>query len=601
MNQRVDFTSSAAAEGGFDSYRDGRDVRRCLNELQTSLSSFIVPAKADISSDAAAAHNEASASLPSLEASGGRLDSLASRSLALSSLQDVLRLDTPLSPRYWPLNRVASLLRSFPELTSLHLPFLSHLGAGPSLGEGTDAGCDYIDAICHIVARCCPSLRHCHIEFGRQVEGDRKSRWHPLQATGTRSQPPDTVPLPSNSRGRIFNAAAEDNQNPTDNIGDSESTGNSQNPESHPDSVHGLMLLLQRCSHLTSLHLLTSNFSPSSSSTSSSSSSPCLHFAPSLDLPPSHNHSLSTIHLPLTIIPLLSRLSHLSLSLKTIPPSLLPSVPSLKSLTLHVSDPACTVTCSSAPFSHLSLLSHLELQMGSDWAKAYPVPRLYENMFSGLQDTLTSLALTLPFMAHLPLSIWELSALRSLSIRNPAFQPGVQRHAYEAGVSGLRHLSCLQLLGHPVPGLMMAALGGTHPETTGRDGVDQQQHQPQEEQLGIGGNEQQQQQRGGQGGEEASRTQQLEQLRMSRGTVAMLNAHQLVGPAAHRAAPATPATPATPAAPAAPAALAANAASTAPFAPPAGEGAGEGADCGTGVPGVVLLLGMTAAPASFLT
>ncbi|CAI5534108.1 unnamed protein product [Closterium sp. Naga37s-1] len=403
MNQRVDSTGSAAAEGGFDSYRDGRDARRCLNELQTSLSSFI-PAKADISSDAAAAHNEASPSLLSLDAPGGRLDSFASRSLALSSLQDVLRLDTPLSPRYWPLNRVASLLRSFPELTSLHLPFLSHLGAGPSLGEGTYAGCDYIDAICHIVAPCCPSLRHCHIEF----------------------------------------------------------------------------------------------------------------------------------------------------------------------------DPACTVTCSSAPFSHLSLLSHLELQMGSDWAKAYPVPRLYDNMFSGLRDTLTSLTLTLPFMAHLPLSIWELTALRSLSIRNPAFHPGVQRHAYEAGVSGLRHLSCLQLLGHPVPGLMMAALGETHPETTGRDGVEQQQHQLQEEQLGIGGNEQQQQQRGGQGGEEASRTQQLEQLRMSRGTVAMLNAHQLVGPAAHPAAPATPATPATPAAPAAPAALAANAASTAPFAPAAGEGAGEG-------------------------
>ncbi|CAI5988088.1 unnamed protein product [Closterium sp. NIES-64] len=225
------------------------------------------------------------------------------------------------------------------------------------------------------------------------------------------------------------------------------------------------MLLLQRCSHLTSLHLLTSNFSPSSSSTSSSSSSPCLHFAPSLDLPPSHNHSLSTIHLPLTIIPLLSRLSHLSLSLKTIPPSLLPSVPSLKSLTLHVSDPACTVTCSSAPFSHLSLLSHLELQMGSDWAKAYPVPRLYENMFSGLK-TLSPPSLSPSLLWHtFHFRYGELSALRSLSIRNPAFQPGVQRHAYEAGVSGLRHLSCLQLLGHPVPGLMMAALGGTHPET----------------------------------------------------------------------------------------------------------------------------------------
>ncbi|CAI5514463.1 unnamed protein product [Closterium sp. Naga37s-1] len=236
------------------------------------------------------------------------------------------------------------------------------------------------------------------------------------------------------------------------------------------------MRLLQRCSHLTSLHLLgshssfSSSSSPLSSSSSTSSSFPCLDFAPSLDLTPSHNQSPTTIHLPLSIIPLLSRLSHLSLSLKTIPPSLLPSVPSLKSLTLHVSDPSCAVTCSSAPFSHLSLLSHLELQMGPDWAKAFPVPRLYENMFSGLQDTLTSLALTLPFMAHLPLSLWELTALRSLSIRNPAFHPGVQRHAYVAGVAGLRHLSCLQLLGHPVPGLMMAALGGNHLETTARDG-----------------------------------------------------------------------------------------------------------------------------------
>ncbi|CAI5512354.1 unnamed protein product [Closterium sp. Naga37s-1] len=190
-------------------------------------------------------------------------------------------------------------------------------------------------------------------------------------------------------------------------------------------------------------------------------------------------------------------------------------------------------------------------------------------------------------MAHLPLSIWELAALRSLSIRNPAFHPGVQRNAYVAGVAGLRHLSCLQLLGHPVPGLMMAALGGNHLETTARDGVgrdgvardvvgrdgveEQQQHQPQEEQQRVGGNEQQQQQQqwGRQGGEQASGNQQLEQLRMSRGTVAVLTAHHLIGPAADPSHPAVPA--ANPALPAAPAANAAPAA-----AEEASGGAGEG-------------------------
>ncbi|GJP30525.1 hypothetical protein CLOM_g3695 [Closterium sp. NIES-68] len=46
------------------------------------------------------------------------------------------------------------MLRSFPLLASLHLPFLSHIGAG-STQDGIEPECHYIDAVCRLVASCC--------------------------------------------------------------------------------------------------------------------------------------------------------------------------------------------------------------------------------------------------------------------------------------------------------------------------------------------------------------------------------------------------------------------------------------------------------------
>ncbi|GJP57466.1 hypothetical protein CLOP_g64 [Closterium sp. NIES-67] len=403
-------------QGSAGSSINGRDLRCCLEDLQRS------PSLRPRVDEAMAAYIGASATLPLLSGESC-LNSRTSRSLALSSLQDVLRLDTPPSTISWPLHRVASMLRSFPLLASLHLPFLSHIGAG-STQDGIEPECHYIDAVCRLVASCCPSLRHCHIQFGRRLQGGRTSQ-HPLLVTGTnsRSQPRTVTPFvnqefadPNDIHSSLAEIITDSDNNPH------------SNPPSNPHL--GLAWLFHKCPSLVSLHLISSSASPA-----------CLDLSPSL-------------------IPLFSRLTRLSLSLKTIPPSLLPSLTALNSLTLHVSDPACPVTCSSAPFTRLSLLSHLELRLGPNWATAYPVPRLFQDMFSGLQASLTSLSLTLPFVAHLPVSLWELTSLRSLCIINPAFHPGVQRPEYMSGVSGLRHLTCLQLLGHTVPGLVMGALGG---------------------------------------------------------------------------------------------------------------------------------------------
>ncbi|GJP48926.1 hypothetical protein CLOM_g8200 [Closterium sp. NIES-68] len=89
------------------------------------------------------------------------------------------------------------------------------------------------------------------------------------------------------------------------------------------------------------------------------------------------------------VTPLLSRLAHLSLPLRDLPPYLLPHLSSLHSLRLSLSAPRHPLLLSGRPFHSLSRLSFLHLSLGSlAWGLSEP---LSPDLFAGLGPSLRSL------------------------------------------------------------------------------------------------------------------------------------------------------------------------------------------------------------------
>ncbi|GJP74812.1 hypothetical protein CLOP_g5346 [Closterium sp. NIES-67] len=89
------------------------------------------------------------------------------------------------------------------------------------------------------------------------------------------------------------------------------------------------------------------------------------------------------------VAPLLSRLAHLSLPLRDLPPYLLPHLSSLRSLRLSLSAPRHPLLLSDRPFHSLSRLSLLHLSLGS-LASGLSEP-LSPDLFAGLGPSLRSL------------------------------------------------------------------------------------------------------------------------------------------------------------------------------------------------------------------